>query len=41
MNHSFNLIMLIERGILLKNHVSCNLCKNITLQFHPDNLGKL
>ena len=24
----FKIIMLIERGILLKNHVSCNLCHN-------------
>ena len=36
----FNLMMLIERGILLKNHVTCNLSYNITSQFHSDNLLK-
>ena len=36
----FNLMMLIESGILLKNHVSCNLFYNITSQFHSDNLLK-
>ena len=25
-NYFLKLVMLIERGILLKNHVSCNLC---------------
>ena len=33
-------MMLIERGILLKNHVTCNLSYNITSQFHSDNLLK-
>ena len=34
-------MMLIESRILLTSHVSCNLCKNITPQFHSDNLRKL
>ena len=37
----FNLMMLIESGILLKNHISCNLCQNITSKLHSDNLREL
>ena len=37
----FNLMMLIESGILLKNHINCNWCQNVTSQFHSDNLREL
>ena len=34
----FNSMVVIESGILLKNNVSCNLCKIIAWHFHSDNL---
>ena len=37
----FNLMMIIESGILLKSHVSCNLCEDATSQFHSNNLRKI
>ena len=37
----FNLTMLTERGIFLKNYVSCSLCQNITSLLNSNNLRKL